>query len=162
MRVSMMCWIDRDRRRVAVILRPMSVAYLSDAWINAADDLLRAVRIDPPVAEDGFSIQVVVTDGPSGERSYIVTFAGDHMTAHRPAENEQATLRLTQRYETAVAIARGTLSAQAAFLDADIQLGGDVGTIIANAGLITQLGDALAPLRATTEFADHPVAPTSR
>lgn len=136
----------------------MPVPYLSDSWIDAADRLLREVTVDPPIPSPGFSIETVVTGGPDGDRRYTIDVDGESLRARPSVSGQSATVRLTQRYETAVAIARGELSAQAAFLAADIQLGGDVATLISNAGLVAQVGDALAPLRATTEFGD-PGAP---
>lgn len=130
----------------------MSVTYLSDEWIDAADALLRKVSIEPPLVGPGFSIETVVTDGPHGDRRYTVEVEGATLRAHVAGAAHDSVVRLTQQHRTAVAIARGESSAQAAFLAADIQLGGDVSILIAHAGLVAQIGDALAPLRRTTDF----------
>jgi len=130
----------------------MSVVYLSSDWIDAADSLLRSTVIDPPMAGDAFTVETCVVGATDGDRRYVIEFDGATVRARRARPGEHATVRLTQDYATAVAVARGELSAQAAFLAADIQVGGDVSTLIANAGLIAQVGDALAPLRADTRF----------
>lgn len=132
----------------------MSVPYLSAEWIEAADELLRATPIDPPVDGPAFSIETLVTEAPGGTRRYVIEFDGSTMHARAPRDDERATVRLTQRFEVATAVARGELSAQAAFLAADIQVGGDVATLIGNASLIALVGDALAPLRRDTSFAE--------
>ena len=145
-------------------MRSMSVTYLSTEWVEAADALLAAITVEPPIEGPPFSIETIVT-GPSvdagvgtddqhePEQRYIVEFSGSSMSARRPHPGEVATVRFTQTYEVAVAVAKGITSAQAAFLAADIQVGGDISTLINHAGLVAKLGDVLAPLRIDTVFA---------
>ncbi|MFN8050432.1 MAG: hypothetical protein U0Q22_03260 [Acidimicrobiales bacterium] len=132
----------------------MSVPYLSDEWVSAADDLLRGCVIDPPIEGEPFSVEtVVVGDGYDGAaQGYVVEFAGATASARRRRDGEATTVRFTQDLATATAVATGTVSAQAAFLAADIQVGGDIAVLIANAGLVAQIGDLLGPLRARTTF----------
>ncbi len=129
----------------------MSIPYLSAAWIDAADALLRTVVVDPPVVGPAFTVETVVTDAPDGVVGYVLEFDGSVVRA-RAGSGEPCTVRLTQSYTLAARVAAGEVGAQAAFLAADIQVGGDVATLIANAGLIAQVGDALRPLRSDTTF----------
>jgi hypothetical protein len=129
----------------------MSLTYLSDEWVEAADALLRSVTIEPPVEGAGFTLETCVT-GPDGERRYVLEFTGTGVTARPTVPGERPTVRLSQRSEVAAAVAAGATSAQAAFLAGDIQVGGDVSMLIANAGLVAQVGDVLADLRALTAF----------
>ncbi len=56
-------------------------------------------------------------------------------------------------YDTAVEIARGESSAQVAFMQGRLKLGGDVHRPDPWSRLsLAEVGDALAPLRDTTEF----------
>lgn len=136
----------------------MSIPYLSTEWVAAADELLRAVTIEPPLPPPGFTLETVIADAaPDGPQGYVIEFDGPAMSARPPRPGEHTTLRLSQRYDVACGIARGELSAQAAFLAADIQVGGDVAVLIGNAGLIAQLGDVLAPLRERTAFDPVPI-----
>ena len=128
----------------------MAYQYLSDAWMAAADRLLEQVRLDPPLSGPGFAIETVVT-GPAPPR-YVVEFDGDRVRLHPGSDETGAAIRLTQRREVATAVATGERSAQAAFLDADIQVSGDVATLIRHANLLGLVGDVLAPLRLDTEF----------
>lgn len=130
----------------------MSIPYLSPAWIDAADALLRHVVVDPPVVGPAFTIETVVSDGPDDATGYVIEFDGPTVRARSTDADERSTVRLTQQYAVAAAVATGELGAQAAFLAADIQVGGDVATLINNAGLIAQVGDALRPLRSDTSF----------
>lgn len=130
----------------------MSIPYLSAAWIDAADALLRTVVVDPPVAGPAFTVETVVTDAPDGVVGYVLEFDGSAVRARPTDSGERSTVRLTQSYTLAAGVAAGEVGAQAAFLAADIQVGGDVATLIANAGLIAQVGDALRPLRSDTTF----------
>lgn len=129
----------------------MPVAYLSPEWFDAADALLRGAGELSGVDDDGLAVEVVVTDGPAGTSRYVMRLArtGAHLDRDPAARGD---VRLTQSWPVAVAVARGERSAQAAFLAAEIQLGGDVTALIAHASVVADLGDVLAPLRADTSY----------
>lgn len=130
----------------------MGIEYLSPGWIDAADDLLGAADPDGLPTGAPLIIETVVTGAPGGDRRYAVELGAAGMSARASAAGDPFTVRLTQPYEVAAAVAQGRLSAQAAFLDARIQLGGDVTTLIGNADLVARIGDVLAPLRADTTY----------
>jgi len=131
----------------------MSVPYLSDEWLAEADGLLRAVDVPDEVRSVRFAIETVVLGGPDGDRSYVISFGPDGAALSVGSDGDAgADVRLTQSWATAVAVAQGGRSAQAAFLAADIQVGGNTATLIAHAGLVAAVGDALGPLRDRTAF----------
>ena len=77
----------------------------------------------------------------------------DHGTvALQPGPHPDAPVSFSLDYDTAVAIARGDLSAQAAFMQGRLKLGGDVTVLIRDGGALDGVHDALGPLRADTEF----------
>ena len=55
-------------------------------------------------------------------------------------------------YDTAAAIAKGDLSAQAAFMQGRLKLVGDVNVLIRDGAVLDGVADALGDLRADTEF----------
>ena len=61
-------------------------------------------------------------------------------------------MSFTQDRATAVAIAQGSLSAQVAFMDGRLRLGGDLRSVLARAGDLAALDDAFAATRASTEW----------
>lgn len=130
----------------------MVVEYLSPEWIEAADELLASAPTDGLPDGEPLVVETVVTDAPGGERRYVVELGASGMSARRSDGTGPFTVRLTQSYEVAAEVAQGRLSAQAAFLDARIQLGGDVTTLIGNADLVARIGDVLAPLRSRTSY----------
>jgi putative sterol carrier protein len=69
-----------------------------------------------------------------------------------PGPHKDAPVSFALDYDTAAAIAKGELSAQAAFMQGKLKLGGDVGVLIRQHALFDGLDDALAGLRADTEY----------
>jgi hypothetical protein len=121
------------------------VRYLSDAWLEAAGAALDGF---PPLTES-LTVGFVVTGGPDGERSYRIEL-GPGPVAVRPGAGD-AHVTLRQSWETARAVARGTRSAQRAFLDGDIRIDGDVRALLGHGGL-GAVDDRLGELRDRTEF----------
>lgn len=122
------------------------VRYLSDDWLAEADAALAGLPALPRPVVVGF----VVTDGPDGDRSYRLVLGPDRVGV--AAGTEGAGVVLTQRWDTARAIARGEHSAQRAFLDGDVRLGGDVRVLLGHQGELAAIDDRLAELRARTTF----------
>ena len=126
--------------------------YLSDEWLELAS---AALAEDPALAAAAadldLTIQYEVTGAPGGKRAYGIRF--DHGSAAvEVGAHDDAPVSFTLDYDTAAAIAKGELSAQAAFMQGRLKLGGDVSVLIRQHGAIDGLSDALGPLRATTEF----------
>lgn len=123
--------------------------FLSDAWLAAldaaakADDELRAAA-----AEADLVVQQVVTGAGAdgGEVAYVLVLTADEV-AVRAGRVEEPTVTFTQALPTAVAIASGERSAQQAFIDGDLRVGGDVGALAARHRALTRLGDVFAAAR---------------
>jgi hypothetical protein len=132
------------------------LAYLSDEWISAMDEALRAhPGVRAGTADVALVIEQAVTGGPAGDRAYRLRF--DHGTAGvTPAPQPggaEPDVRFTCDWDTAVAVATGKESAQAAFLAGRLRLGGDSRRLTAHAGLLAPLDDVFAAVRARTDFA---------
>lgn len=134
--------------------------YLSEEWVEAAGTALEEawrhpVGDGPSGASEPASPLTVaweVTGAPGGKVTYHMWLGPDGagMATGEPADGADAGMALD--YDTAVAIARGEVSAQAAFMQGRLKLGGDVTVLIRGAGALAALGDALGALRGTTEF----------
>jgi putative sterol carrier protein len=128
------------------------VRYLSDEWMERASAAFAEdSRLSEATADADLLIQYEVTGGPEGKRQYGLRIAGGSVTIEQGAHPD-APVSFALTYSTAAAIARGELSAQAAFMQGDLKLGGDVTVLVRQHALIGALEDALGGLRAETEY----------
>ncbi|MHB1931022.1 MAG: SCP2 sterol-binding domain-containing protein [Acidimicrobiales bacterium] len=127
------------------------VQYLSAEWLAR---LPRAEDGDELPAGPGATLTLrhVVRDAPGGhEARYDIRVTGDGPVLTRSGRR-RADVTFTTDYETAAAIASGTLSTQAALAAGRLKVGGDLGAL---AGIASSLGgrEVLPPsLRDDTEF----------
>ena len=131
--------------------RPV-VRYLTPAWVDA---LATAIATDEAVqaAADSHCLGItqVIAGGPDGTTTYhVATAAGRAEAGVGPAKPEH--VRFEQDWDTAVAVAQGTLNAQEAFITGRIRFRGDHEALIAGRALLLALDDALAGLRARTDY----------
>lgn len=106
------------------------IRYLSLDWIDAvaaavaADDALRTLAIDHTIG-----VTQIVTDSPEGDITYHLSVRnGTATVGPGPADNED--VRMEQSWETAVAVATGSMNAQKAFIEGRIRLTGDQQALI--------------------------------
>ncbi len=126
--------------------------YLSDEWLAAANAALAdPSRLDDRVDATSAPVRIgyTVLDGPSGDRSYVVELGPSPRFEAGVADTQ---VTLTLRYQDAVSIATGAASAQRAFLDGAIRLGGDVTALLGSAAVLVSIEDRLASLRAATLY----------
>lgn len=126
--------------------------YLSLAWL---DDLGTAVHASDAVREAAagrtIGVTQMVTDGPEGDVTYHLQVRDGEVTfGPGPAEPED--VRLVQSWETAAAVATGTLNAQEAFLRGRIRLTGDPTRLMEATGIFAALDGVFATVRERTEY----------
>lgn len=126
--------------------------YTSPEWIAAAGRALADdAGLKDATVDIGLTIEQVVTDGPGGTvRWHVAIDHGRVELAEGPAPAPD--LRFTTTYATAAAIASGELAAQRAFAEGRLRVGGDLSLLVAHHRTLASLDDALAPVRAETEF----------
>lgn len=135
------------------------VQYLSDEWMDEAAAALAAAPGSAAAADGGADdagdapvlLQYEVTAAPGGKRSYALRFS-DGEIALEPGAHGDAAASFTLDYDVAALIARGELSAQAAFMQGRLKLGGDVMVLVRQQARLGQLDDVLADLRSRTEY----------
>lgn len=126
--------------------------YLSLAWIDAvaievADN--EAIQRLATAHEIGFT--QVVTDGPEGEVIYHLQVGdGGVSFAAGPATPEH--VRMEQSWDTAVAVATGSLNAQEAFVSGQIRLHGDQQRLLDSQRLFGALDSVFTAVREETEY----------
>ena len=123
--------------------------FLSDPWIDA---MARAAeQADAPLVEPPLVMQQVVTGGPDGEAAWTISLgAGSIEVVRGRAANP--TVTFTQDVETAAAVNRGELSAQAAFMTGRLRVGGDVQLLLDAQQALAEVEDIFALVRADTTY----------
>lgn len=129
--------------------------YLSDRWFDAARDALAGdARLPGAVAGITLSVEQVVEGGPDGTVTWHLDLADGRVTLGTgPAARPD--LRFTTAYDTAARIAAGTLSAQRAFAEGRLRVGGDLSLLITHQRAVAAVDDVLAGVRAETTFDQH-------
>jgi putative sterol carrier protein len=130
------------------------VRFLSEEWIQALDRSARQVDVTLGAATDS---PIVVEQTVTHPSAAAVTYqlAIDHGSATvvaGPVHDPTVTLRTDRA--TAEAIARGTLSAQQAFVQGRLRVGGDVRALVRHAPALAQLDEGFAIVRDETVYAD--------
>ncbi|HTO00791.1 MAG TPA: SCP2 sterol-binding domain-containing protein [Microthrixaceae bacterium] len=128
------------------------VQYLSDEWLKQASEAISASEaLQAAATGEDVTIQYEVTSSPSGKRAYVI-WLKDGSAGMDVGASKDAQVSFALDYPTAVEVAKGDLSAQAAFMQGRMKLGGDVGVLIRSHAAIDGLNDALSNLRAATEY----------
>lgn len=86
-------------------------------------------------------IQYVITDGPDGDVEYHWVVVDGRLVENRLGVLEDAEVTLTETYDDAMAIQRGELDANLAFVQGKIKVDGDVAKLM-----------ALLPITTSPEF----------
>jgi putative sterol carrier protein len=126
--------------------------YLSLHWI---DELRSEVEANPELASAAagqtLGVTQLVTAGPEGDVTYhLQVDEGAVRFGAGPADPED--VRLEQSWETAVAVATGTLNAQEAFIRGGIKLHGDPQRLLGAVPLFAALDGVFASVRERTEY----------
>lgn len=124
--------------------------FLSDAWL---DELADAAHSAGRIAEDVRLViqQVVVDDDDHELAAYAISVDSGQVTV-APGRAVAADVTFTQDRSTAVAIARGDLSAQAAFLAGRLRVGGDLRAALEQARGMAAVVDVFGSVRSTTTW----------
>lgn len=126
--------------------------YLSPEWLDAAHDALAADdALAGALSGVTITVEQTVDGSPDGTVRWHVA-VDDGKVALTPGPAVRPDVRFTTSWATAVAIARGELAAQRAFVEGDLRVGGDLTVLIAHQRAVAAVDDALAALRAVTTY----------
>jgi len=126
--------------------------YLSREWLEAAQWAIDAnTSVREAVSGADFVVQHVVTGGSDGDVTYHVRVGVDGVRICA-GEAPDPTVVFTEDYDTAAAIGRGELSAQAAFMAGRIRVRGDLPRLVEQNSAFSDIEDALAGLRSETSY----------
>jgi hypothetical protein len=119
--------------------------FLTAEWFEDLDEAGRAAEL---ATDTALVIQQVIPDGPGGtELTYVIAVA-DGAVRVRKGRASSPDVTFTQDLATATAIHDGVLSAQTAFIEGRLRLGGDLRAVIERAGSLAAIDDVFAAARA--------------
>lgn len=126
--------------------------FLSSEWIAQAHIAAQAsMKLRESTANVEITIQQNVTGTPEGDVHYFIRV--DHGKVEiLEGIDENATVSFTQDWPTGVAMSNGTLSAQDAFTEGRLRLGGDIQAMVNVQDAFSDLDDVFVELRLTTTY----------
>ena len=128
------------------------IRYLSLDWINALSDEVAASDLMREVAgTHHIGVTQVVSNGPEGDVTYHLSVGDGRATfGAGPADPED--VKMEQDWDTAVAVARGELNAQEAFISGQIRLFGDQQKLLESQPVFGALDAVFATVRERTTY----------
>lgn len=128
------------------------VRYLSLDWIDAvAAGVASNERLGELAREHEIGFTQIVSSGPDGDVTYhLQVGAGRIAFAAGPAVPEH--VRMEQTWDTAVAVATGTLNAQEAFVSGHIRLHGDQQRLLDSQPVFGALDSVFSAVREQTDY----------
>ena len=121
--------------------------FLTNEWLEALAAALEAHEgFKSAIANTELTLQFDVTDAPEGALgTYLITIGGGGVQASAgPGASPDVTI--TNNYETAVAISKGELNTQMAFMTGKIKVAGNMTKLITNQAMLSQFANATAAM----------------
>ena len=117
--------------------------FLTAEWIEALTATLAAHEgFKAAIASAQLSLQFEVPDAPEGaEKVYMIVIDGGEARV-TPGAGENPDVTIVNNYETAVALAKGELNTQMAFMTGKIKVSGNMGKLMTNQAMLTQFAEA--------------------
>lgn len=126
--------------------------YLSLDWIDAvAAEIAASDRLAELGTQHDLGITQVVSGGPEGDVTYHLQVGGGRVD-FGPGEADPEHVRMEQSWDTAVAVATGTLNAQAAFINGRILLHGDQERLLSSQPVFGALDAVFTAVGGRTEY----------
>jgi predicted lipid carrier protein YhbT len=101
--------------------------YLTQEWL----DLGRELSADQPERPGASAkMQYIVTGGPDGDVKYYWVLENGRLLESSLGEIDDADFTLTSTYDDSVAIAKGELDANAAFMQGKMKVTGNMGKLM--------------------------------
>ena len=131
---------------------PAKVRYLSLEWI---DELTRVIAGDDALRSLADTLEIgvtqVVSDGPEGDVTYHLQ-VGDGAASFGAGAAVPEHVRMEQTWDTAVAVATGSLNAQEAFVNGQIRLFGDQQRLLDAQPVFGALDAVFTDVRERTDY----------
>jgi len=143
---------DTNDGEVAAQLGAGEVRYLSLDWIHALSAEVASSAHMAEIAEQHtIGVTQIVSDGPEGDVIYHLDVRnGSASFGAGPADPED--VKMEQSWDTAVAVATGSLNAQEAFINGHIRLYGDQQKLLDSQPVFGALDAVFATVRERTLY----------
>jgi len=117
------------------------VKFLTKEWLDALTATLEAHQgFKSAIGNTELTLQFDIPEG-----SYLVTIGGGSVKLV-PGGGAAPDVTITNNYETAVAISKGEVNTQMAFMTGKIKVSGNMAKLITNQAMLTQFASASAGL----------------
>lgn len=121
----------------------MGVQFLSEEWAQEATRALNEhAGFTSSIANVDLSLQFKVTDAPGGDVDYSVVI-GDGSANVAVGETADADVSVANNYDTAVAISKGDLNTQAAFMTGKLKVSGNLAKLMMHQAALTSFASAV-------------------
>ena len=121
----------------------MALRFLSEEWAKAAQDALNS---DPgfknAIGNAELTLQFNVSDTPDGDLAYYL-HAGGGTVDLSMGTVDSADVTVGQQYDTAVAISKGDLNTQTAFMTGKLKVSGNLAKLMMHQAAIAQWQSAV-------------------
>ncbi len=122
----------------------MAVKFLSAEWVQAVQDALNGhPGFKSAMGNADLGLQFNITDTSDGDVSYYLKSSGGSTTVALGSIDD-ADVTIGQTYETAVAIAKGDLNTQTAFMTGKLKVAGNLAKLMMHQAAVQQLQVAAA------------------
>jgi putative sterol carrier protein len=101
--------------------------YLTQEWLDQSRELAKDQPERPGASA---KMQYVVTGGPDGDIKYYWVLENGKLLESQLGEIAEPDFTMTSTYEDSVAIAKGTLDANAAFMQGKMKVAGNTGKLM--------------------------------
>jgi len=129
------------------------VRFLSPAWFDAVQEaLVTSAEVAAATRHSSLRLLQVVTGGPDGEVSYLVTAERGAVLVAPAPPTMPAEVTLATTWDSAVAIATGALAPHDAFTTGRLVVRGDIDALRAQAPALAGLSAALDQVRSQTTY----------
>ena len=120
--------------------------FLSEEWISEAGDVLNGhAGFSGAIANVDLGLQFQVTETGGDDVAYYLNIGGG--TAEMaPGELDGADVTVANDYETAVAVSKGELNTQMAFMQGKLKVSGNMAKLMMHQAVINEFASALASM----------------
>jgi putative sterol carrier protein len=120
--------------------------FLSEEWATEATDALNSHEgFKNAIGAADLGIQFETADAPDGDVSYYLATSGGNAKL-AIGELEGADVTVKQDYDTAVAISKGELNTQTAFMTGKLKVSGNLAKLMMHQGAVQQWSAAVSDM----------------
>lgn len=119
--------------------------FLTEDWLSTLSDALNAHEgFKDAISNVDLTLQFEVSDPPEDRLGHYYLALGDGAAQAGAGLVDNADATITSNYETAIAISKGELNTQMAFMTGKIKVSGNMGKLMMHQPVLGQFAEAAA------------------